>query len=43
VAPDRQVDLVISSFGIAVFLLIYYAAAAFFTIFYAVTFQNPTG
>jgi MFS family permease len=44
--PWRQIvkwDLVISSFGIAVFLLIYYAAAAFFTIFYAVTFQNPDG
>jgi MFS family permease len=36
-------DLVGSSFGIAVFLLIYYAAAAFFTIFYSVTFQNPNG
>ena len=36
-------DLVISSLGIAVFLLIYYAAAAFFTIYYAVTFQNPNG
>jgi MFS family permease len=41
--PWRQivkVDLVISSLGIALFLLIYYAAASFFTIYYAVTFQN---
>ena len=44
--PWRQivkVDLVLSSFGIAVFLLIYYAAAAFFTIYYATTFENPDG
>ena len=46
VHPWRQIlkwDLVGSSFGIAVFLLIYYAAAAFFTIYYSVTFKNPNG
>jgi MFS family permease len=44
--PWRQIakwDLVGSSIGIAVFLLIYYAAAGFFTIFYSVTFLNPNG
>ncbi len=44
--PWRQIvkwDLVGSSFGIAVFLLIYFAAAAFFTIYYSVTFQNANG
>ena len=44
--PWRQIlkwDLIASSFGIAVFLLIYYAAAAFFTIYYVVTFKNPSG
>ncbi|MDA8356042.1 MAG: MFS transporter [Actinomycetota bacterium] len=44
--PWRQIgkwDLVGSSFGIAVFLLIYYAAAGFFTIYYAVTFVNRNG
>lgn len=44
--PWRQIlkwDLVGSSFGIAVFLLIYYVAAAFFTIYYSVTFKNPGG
>lgn len=44
--PWRQIakwDLVLSSFGIAVFLLIYYAAAAFFTIYYAVNFKSPDG
>ena len=44
--PWRQIvrwDLVGSSFGIAVFLLIYYAAAAFFTIYYSVTFVNANG
>ncbi|HVX21474.1 MAG TPA: MFS transporter [Acidimicrobiales bacterium] len=44
--PWRQIgkwDLVGSSFGIAVFLLIYYAAAAFFTIYYTVTFVNADG
>jgi MFS family permease len=44
--PWRQIlkwDLVGSSFGIAVFLLIYYVAAGFFTIYFAVTFKNPDG
>jgi MFS family permease len=44
--PWRQIvkwDLVGSSFGIAVFLLIYYAAAAFFTVYYSVTFLNTDG
>src|SRR6185437_12118470 len=44
--PWRQIvkwDLVGSSFGISVFLLIYYAAAAFFTIYYSVTFVNANG
>ena len=44
--PWRQIvkwDLVGSSFGIAVFLLIYYVAASFFTIYYSVTFKNPNG
>ncbi len=44
--PWRQIlkwDLVGSSFGIAVFLLIYYVAAGFFTIYFAVTFKNADG
>ncbi len=44
--PWRQIlkwDLVGSSFGIAVFLLVYYAAAGFFTIFYSTVFVNPNG
>ena len=44
--PWRQIlkwDLVGSAFGIAVFLLFYYVAASFFTIYYAVTFKNPDG
>ncbi len=36
-------DLVGSAAGIAVFLLVYYAAAGFFTIFYSTTFKNPDG
>jgi MFS family permease len=36
-------DLVGSALGISVFLLIYYAAAGFFTIFYSTTFKNPNG
>jgi MFS family permease len=36
-------DLVGSALGIAVFLLIYYVAAAFFTIFYSTSFRNPSG
>jgi len=44
--PWRQIakwDLAGSSFGIAVFLLIYYAAAGFFTIYFSVTFVNANG
>jgi MFS family permease len=44
--PWRQIvksDLIGSSIGISIFLLIYYAAAAFFTIYYSVTFKNPDG
>lgn len=44
--PWRQIlkwDLVGSSIGIAMFLLVYYVAAAFFTIYYVVTFKNPDG
>ncbi|HUZ08882.1 MAG TPA: MFS transporter [Acidimicrobiales bacterium] len=44
--PWRQIlkwDLVGSSLGIAMFLLFYYVAASFFTIYYAVTFKNPDG
>ncbi len=44
--PWRQIakwDLVGSSIGISVFLLIYYAAAGFFTIYYSVTFLNANG
>ncbi len=36
-------DLVGSAAGIAIFLLVYYAAAGFFTIFYSTTFKNPNG
>ncbi|HMD46200.1 MAG TPA: MFS transporter [Acidimicrobiales bacterium] len=45
-SPWRQIlkwDLIGSAFGIAVFLLIYYVAASFFTIYYVVTFKNPNG
>jgi len=44
--PWRQIlswRLVGSSFGISVFLLIYYIAASFFTIYYVVTFSHPNG
>ena len=44
--PWRQIlrwDLVGSAFGIAVFLLLYYAAASLFTIYYPVIFKNPNG
>ncbi len=44
--PWRQIfkwDLALSSFGIAVFLLVYYAASGFFTIFYSTVFLNPNG
>jgi MFS family permease len=36
-------DLVGSAFGISIFLLIYFVAASFFTIYYVVTFKNPSG
>jgi MFS family permease len=36
-------DLIGSSAGISLFLLIYFAAAGFFTIFYSTTFRNPGG
>lgn len=45
-SPWRQIfkpDLFASSLGISLFLLIYFVAAAFFTIYYAVTFKNPDG
>ena len=44
--PWRQIlkwDLVGMSIGIALFLLVYYAAASLFTIYYPVIFQNPNG
>ena len=44
--PWKQIlhwDLVGMSFGIAMFLLVYYAAASLFTIYYPVIFQNPNG
>ena len=44
--PWRQIlswDLVGSAFGISVFLLVYYIAASFFTIYYVVTFLHPNG
>lgn len=44
--PWRQIlssDLVFSALGIAVFLLVYYAAAGFFTIYWSTTFRNPGG
>jgi MFS family permease len=36
-------DLVVSSVGISLFLLIYFAAIGFFTIFFTVTFHNRAG
>ncbi len=36
-------DLVGSAAGISVFLLVYFAAAGFFTIYYSTTFKNPDG
>jgi len=36
-------DLIGSAAGISVFLLIYFAAAGFFTIYYSTTFKNPDG
>jgi len=44
--PWRQIfkwDLVGSALGISVFLLLYYAASAFFTIYWATVFKNPSG
>ena len=44
--PWQQIlhwDLIGMSFGIAMFLLVYYAAASLFTIYYPVIFQNPNG
>jgi MFS family permease len=44
--PWRQIfkwDLIGSSFGIAIFLLVYYAASGFFTIFYSTVFKNSDG
>jgi MFS family permease len=44
--PWRQIlqwDLIGSAFGIACFLLLYYAAASIFTIYYPVLFKNANG
>ena len=44
--PWRQIlkwDLIGSALGISVFLLLYYAASAFFTIYWATVFKNPSG
>ena len=44
--PWRQIakwDLAGSAFGIAMFLLVYYVAAGFFTIYFAVSFVNANG
>ncbi|HEY2562173.1 MAG TPA: MFS transporter [Acidimicrobiales bacterium] len=44
--PWRQIakwDLAGSSFGIAMFLLVYYVAAGFFTIYFTVNFKNANG
>ncbi len=44
--PWRQIvhwDLVLASFGIAAFLLAYYAAASLFTTYYPVIFKNANG
>jgi MFS family permease len=44
--PWRQIlkwDLAISAIGISLFLLVYYAASAFFTIYWATVFKNPSG
>jgi MFS family permease len=44
--PWRQIlrwDLIGSAFGIALFLLLYYAAASLFTIYYPVIFKNANG
>jgi len=44
--PWQQIfkwDLVGASFGIAIFLLVYYAASGFFTVYYSTVFVNPDG
>jgi MFS family permease len=44
--PWRQIihwDLIGASFGIAMFLLVYYAAASLFTVYYPVIFLNHNG
>ncbi|MGA2837191.1 MAG: MFS transporter, partial [Acidimicrobiales bacterium] len=44
--PWRQIlkwDLVGSALGISLFLLVYYAASAFFTVYWATVFKNPNG
>lgn len=44
--PWRQIlkwDLALSALGISLFLLLYYVAAGFFTIYYSVTFKSPDG
>lgn len=44
--PWRQIlrrDLIGSSAGIAIFLLVYYCAAGFFTIYFSTVFLNPNG
>ncbi|MGO8870797.1 MAG: MFS transporter [Acidimicrobiales bacterium] len=44
--PWRQIlkwDLVGSAIGISLFLLVYYAASAFFTIYWATVFKNSNG
>jgi len=44
--PWRQIlkpDLIGSAIGISVFLLLYYAASAFFTIYWATVFKDPSG
>jgi MFS family permease len=44
--PWRQIlkwDLVVTSLGISLFLLLYYTAASLFTVYYPVIFKNPNG
>jgi MFS family permease len=44
--PWRQIlklDLIGSSVGISIYLLVYFAASAFFTIYWATVFKNPNG
>jgi MFS family permease len=44
--PWRQIlkfDLIGSAVGISMFLLLYYAASAFFTIYWATVFKDPSG